>query len=273
MLPYDQLAKAMEIAAEAHAGQSDELGNRYFEHCRRVASAVSDDDRKTVAYLHDVVEKGHGWTIDRLRQLGFSPTILAAVDALTRRSGENEDNFVRRAIGDVIARPVKKADLEDNLWQRQQIGGDTEKYSEGLKILADAVAISQQDWTGGCLCGSRRYRFRAAPLAAGYCHCTMCRRATGGPFAVLVRAKLSEIVWSAPPAVYRSSPIAKRGFCPECGSPLFLQYDDDDVIRLTAGTLDHPERVSPSGHYGVESRLSWTDCGAGLPEEETKERF
>nr|WP_308737972.1 GFA family protein [Rhizobium sp. TH2] len=64
-----------------------------------------------------------------------------------------------------------------------------------------------------------------------------------------------------------------RGFCPECGSPLFLQYDDDDLIRLTAGSLDHPERRTPAGHYGSESRLAWADVGPGLPEEETREKF
>ena len=44
-------------------------------------------------------------------------------------------------------------------------------------------------WTGGCLCGSRRYEFRGDPPHSGYCHCNMCKRATGGAFAVLVQAR------------------------------------------------------------------------------------
>ncbi|ASW09711.1 GFA family protein [Rhizobium sp. CNPSo 4039] len=135
------------------------------------------------------------------------------------------------------------------------------------------MAPAEATWSGGCLCGSRRYGFRRAPRYAGYCHCTMCRRATGGPFAVLVQVDLADIEWTTPPAVYRSSPIAERGFCPICGSPLFLHYFDDDVLRITAGTLDDPDRIAPAGHYGVESRLRWAMCGDGLPEEETRERF
>lgn len=52
--------------------------------------------------------------------------------------------------------------------------------------------------------------------------------------------------------------------------PTLLQYDDDNLIRVTVGSLNHPERIHPAGHYGVESRLA--DIGSGLPEEETQQR-
>ena len=129
-------------------------------------------------------------------------------------------------------------------------------------------------WTGGCLCGSRRYEFEGDPPHSGYCHCNMCKRATGGAFAVLVQARRDKFRWTKEqPDVYRSSPVATRGFCLECGSPLFLQYDNDDLVRVTAGSLDRLENVQPTGHYGVESRVSWADIGPGLSEEETKEKF
>jgi hypothetical protein len=102
----------------------------------------------------------------------------------------------------------------------------------------------------------------------------MCKKATGGPFAVLVRVSETNLQWQdGRPSVYRSSPIATRGFCPDCGSPLFLNYDDDAFIRLTVGSLDHPELVRPEWHYGVESRVPWVDCWHGLPTQETQERF
>lgn len=129
-------------------------------------------------------------------------------------------------------------------------------------------------WTGGCLCGRCRYQFDGDPIAVGLCHCDMCKKATGGPFAVLVRVDQEGLHWEgAKPASYRSSPIAVRGFCPECGTPLYLYYDRDHYLRLTFGSLDDPERVKPGGHYGIESRLSWVDCWADLPGEETQERF
>jgi len=129
------------------------------------------------------------------------------------------------------------------------------------------------EWTGRCLCGRRSYRAVGEPMAQGYCHCSMCRRATGGPFAVLVRFEAVEWLGEEP-AVYRSSPIAERGFCPDCGTPLFLRYDKDKRLRMTAGSLDNPELVEPDNHYGIESRLPWTsELGPHLPQERTRERF
>lgn len=36
-----------------------------------------------------------------------------------------------------LAVPVKQADLQDNLWQVNQTGGDAEKYRRELNILRD----------------------------------------------------------------------------------------------------------------------------------------
>ncbi|MGO8514004.1 metal-dependent phosphohydrolase, partial [Rhizobium ruizarguesonis] len=76
---------------------------------------VSGDETRTVAYLHDVVEKGSGWTLARLREEGFPPAIISAVNALTRRPAEPDDDFVRRAASNPLSLPVKRADLDDNL--------------------------------------------------------------------------------------------------------------------------------------------------------------
>ena len=132
-----QLDHAIKVALAAHDGQIDKIGRPYFEHCRRVALAVSGDDAKSVAYLHDVVEKSSGWTLERLAQDGFSQTVVSAVDALTRWADETDDAYVRRAASNRLALPVKQADLEDNLWQVYQTGGDADKYRHGLAILRE----------------------------------------------------------------------------------------------------------------------------------------
>lgn len=130
------LEHAKQVAMVAHEGQADKLGRPFLEHCRRVAAAVSGDAAKTVAYLHGVVEKGPCWTLDRLRQEGFGPDTIAAVDAMTRRPQETREDFTRRAMSNALARPVKLADLEDNVWQCAQIGLDPRKYLRGLDVLS-----------------------------------------------------------------------------------------------------------------------------------------
>jgi (p)ppGpp synthase/HD superfamily hydrolase len=111
-------------------------GGLVIDHVRRVAEGVSREDEKMVAWLHDVVEKAPGWTTERLRQEGFSEAVVSAVDALTRRPGETSADLVRRAAASDLARPVKRADLADNLTAAGQAGQDVSRYHEGLRILA-----------------------------------------------------------------------------------------------------------------------------------------
>jgi len=135
------LEHALEVAAAAHEGQFDKTGGPYFEHCRRVSEMVDTLDEKIVAWLHDVVEKGVGWPLARLRTAGFSPAVVAAVDALTKRSGEADLDFVRRAAANPLARPVKRADLQDNLRQARSVGAPAERYEEHLRLLAREFGV------------------------------------------------------------------------------------------------------------------------------------
>jgi len=130
-----ELLKAVKLAFDGHSGQKDKQGEPYFSHCKRVAEAVTGEDERTVAYLHDLVEKAPDWSLERLREQGFSPLIVDAVDALTKRPGEEEEKFVLRAASNQIARPVKIADLKDNLAQARKMNSDTSKYEHGLKII------------------------------------------------------------------------------------------------------------------------------------------
>lgn len=132
----EHFRRAAKLAEEVHASQRDKTGRPYIEHCRRVADAVETIDQKTVAYLHDVVEKGEGWTRTKLEEAGFGLRIASAVDAaMSRRSGEEYFAFVRRAASNPLALPVKRADLEDNVWQSRQVGASAAKYEDGLRIL------------------------------------------------------------------------------------------------------------------------------------------
>jgi (p)ppGpp synthase/HD superfamily hydrolase len=133
----DLLRKAEEIAVAAHRGQLDKTGHPFSDHLRRVAEQVGGRDQKMVAYLHDIVEKADGWSLDRLSAEGFPRPVVNAVDAMTKREDETYADFVRRAISDPLARPVKRADLKDNLQQTERNGDDGSKYRMGLAILEE----------------------------------------------------------------------------------------------------------------------------------------
>jgi hypothetical protein len=94
----------------------------------------------------------------------------------------------------------------------------------------------------------------------------MCRRATGGPFAVIVWVPSSAVRWEAAlPQSRSSSRIARRSFCNECGTPIHLEYYGSDELGFMVGSFDDPNAFAPQYHYGIEGRLKWADAGALLP--------
>jgi (p)ppGpp synthase/HD superfamily hydrolase len=105
---------AVAIAARAHRGQKDKAGAPYLLHPLRMMMRMNSEAAMMAAVLHDVVEDTD-WTLERLREEGFSEEVLAAVDCLTHRDGESYQAFVERVRTNPIARQVKIADLEDNM--------------------------------------------------------------------------------------------------------------------------------------------------------------
>src|SRR5262245_12577241 len=119
--------------------------------------------------------------------------------------------------------------------------------------------------TGGCLCGAIRYEI-ARVFDAGYCHCSRCRKATGG--AVLAWAYVEADAFqlkTGQPRVYVSSAEGSRAFCGECGSPLWFTGAEGTYYSVHVGTLDDPERVPPQIHQCIETKLGWLALADDLP--------
>lgn len=118
--------------------------------------------------------------------------------------------------------------------------------------------MSEFRLTGGCQCGAVRYAITSEPFNVHVCHCRMCQKAVGGPFAVICPViKTGFAVTRGEISYYWSSEVARRGFCAACGTPLLFEYPHADDIGILAGTLDEPDRVQPVIQYGNESRVAW----------------
>ena len=78
-----------------------------------VASMVNEDNEKIVAYLHDVVEDTN-ITLADLKEVGFDNDVIEAIDAITKRDGENYDDYIYRVSHNKIAKQVKIADMTHN---------------------------------------------------------------------------------------------------------------------------------------------------------------
>lgn len=122
---------------------------------------------------------------------------------------------------------------------------------------------------GGCQCGRVRYSARLENFDAGLCHCSMCRKATGGFASAIVEVPIAAVDWETGPDAYDSSPIAQRLFCSHCGSPLGWRPREGDRMDLTLGSFDDPSPFRPVAHGGAERIVeAWLDTSA-LPRHET----
>lgn len=108
---------ARTLAMSAHHGQVDKIGEPYIGHPARIAAAVRSDgysdEVEAVAWLHDVVEDTPV-TLDHLRRYGFTPAVVGAVDAISKRKGEGFEAYYERVKADPIALVVKWHDVADN---------------------------------------------------------------------------------------------------------------------------------------------------------------
>lgn len=110
------LNKALIIAASAHDGQKDRAGVNYMIHVLTVMQNLgsdADEELRCMALLHDVVEDTD-WTIDDLRNEGFSERVLAGVKAVTKVAGQNMKEYKAGIFANKDAMLVKKADLTHN---------------------------------------------------------------------------------------------------------------------------------------------------------------
>jgi len=121
--------------------------------------------------------------------------------------------------------------------------------------------------SGHCLCGAVRYEGKGARGRIHVCHCTDCRRWSGGPsfnvgFANGIDiAGLGQVTW------FRSSDWAERGSCRSCGSTLFYRLLDDPAsINVSVGSLDDATGIGEiEEHIFIDSKPDYYDLTGGAP--------
>ncbi len=112
MTTQEQVERARAIAAARHAGQVDKAGAPYIGHPERVAGRLSAPEEQVVGWLHDTVEDT-GLSLAGV-EAEFGEEIARAVDAVSRRPGEEWEAYLARVKQNPIARQVKISDLIDN---------------------------------------------------------------------------------------------------------------------------------------------------------------
>ncbi|RLJ51885.1 hypothetical protein BCF46_2110 [Litoreibacter meonggei] len=124
--------------------------------------------------------------------------------------------------------------------------------------------------TGSCLCGNVRFEADGAARDPAACHCTQCRKQSGHYWAAVqidddkLRV-LGEVKW------YQSSPSAKRGFCPTCGSFLFWKSDADADTGVALGAMDGPTGLKLERHIFTADQGDYYEITDQVRQEEQED--
>ena len=105
--------------------------------------------------------------------------------------------------------------------------------------------------TGGCLCGAVRYVVRGEPYHVGRCHCTDCRKLSGGTYTIYGQ-------WPRDAFEVRGELADYNGerFCATCGSHIGQIMEEG--VELYLGPLDDaPFELAPAAELWIKRREPW----------------
>jgi hypothetical protein len=136
-------------------------------------------------------------------------------------------------------------------------------------MFHEATAMTDENRVsfGGCLCGAVRYKVDGPLRDVVNCHCSMCQRLHGsfGPHSKASKASIT-ITHSDGLAWFKTSDVARRGFCRECGSGLFWEPFEQDATGIIAGSLDALTGLTTIGHIFVGEKADFYEITDSFPQ-------
>ena len=129
--------------------------------------------------------------------------------------------------------------------------------------------------SGSCQCGSVRFEVEGPFITLSHCHCTTCKKLSGGAGTVNGRARTDSIMITAGRELietYQPDEGTAKSFCRACGSNLFgggWPESEHSSVRLP--TIESGLEQKPEAHIFVRSLAEWeTLPDDGLPRYEIR---
>jgi hypothetical protein len=114
---------------------------------------------------------------------------------------------------------------------------------------------------GSCLCGGVRFEIDGDFEPRSYCHCTTCKRLSGGAATANARARSDSIRIAAGEELlrtYQPDEGSAKTFCSVCGSNLFgAGWPDSELASVRLPAIDTPFEGRPTLHTFTQSVAHW----------------
>ena len=112
--------------------------------------------------------------------------------------------------------------------------------------------------TASCLCGGIKIKVKGKLRHVSNCHCSQCMK-THGNFAAYTACPEENITFINKKTLkwFKSSNIAKRGFCSTCGASIFYKRIKSDNISIAAGVFEYPTKLKTVSNIFTKGKLDY----------------
>jgi hypothetical protein len=115
--------------------------------------------------------------------------------------------------------------------------------------------------SGSCHCGAVRFEVTEDFSAVRICHCTTCKKLSGGAGTTNGRARTDTIRVVAGEELirtYQPDEGSSKSFCSQCGSNLFGGgWPESEFSSVRISAIDSPFDRKPDAHTYVRSVAPW----------------
>ncbi|PJZ83719.1 GFA family protein [Leptospira harrisiae] len=130
-------------------------------------------------------------------------------------------------------------------------------------------------YTGGCACGTIRYKINEKPMFMNDCQCRDCQRMSGtGHGSYLTFPTRQSVSLEGNPTNFEmvgdSGNTKTSSFCPNCGSPVYMTFAAmPNLFTIHATSLDDPNLYQPQAVTYTKRGYVWDHLDPSLPKFET----
>ena len=109
-----------------------------------------------------------------------------------------------------------------------------------------------------CLCGGVKFKINGNLRHVHNCHCSQCMK-THGNYSSYTQCLDKELIFINKNTLkwFKSSKIAKRGFCNKCGASIFYKKYKSKHISIAAGMLNNPTNLKTYCDIFTKDKLDY----------------
>ena len=127
--------------------------------------------------------------------------------------------------------------------------------------------------SGQCQCGAVTITAPDDPLTVRACWCRDCQKLSGGGATHNAFYRTDDVSWQGEvrwhDVIAASGNGLARGFCPACGTPLFVQsHIRRHLIAVRIGVFDDTDRLGPRELIWTATAPAWACLDPALPKTE-----